>query len=195
MSAAERVGAERHSTELAGDQPSRARDHRHGRDRPLLPRRPSAPGSSPRSARAAFRHYFFEFGPHCTVAFFEYADAPAEPFVNRAGVPDERAPQFDHLALNVPDEQALHALRRRLQRHGCEVTDIVDHGVVRSVYFTDPNGIALEASWWVRDPTSQPADYGDPQLFADPDPVAAVVELQTTGTLTSTRDSTLAPTA
>jgi catechol 2,3-dioxygenase-like lactoylglutathione lyase family enzyme len=143
----------------------------------------------------AFRHYFFEFGPQCTVAFFEYADAPAQPFVNRAGVPNERAPQFDHLSLNLPDEKALHVLRQRLHSRGWEVTDVVDHQIVRSIYFTDPNGIALEASWWVRDPTGQPADYGDPQLFADPDPVEAVVELQAQGTLTGIRDSTFAPTA
>ena len=142
-----------------------------------------------------FRHYFFEFGPQCTVAFFEYAEGPAQPFVNRAGVPNERAPQFDHLSLNLPDEQALDALRQRLESRWWEVTDIVDHDVVRSVYFTDPNGIALEASWWVHDPTSRPADYLDPQIFADRDPVPAVVELQTTGTLCGIRDSTLAPTA
>jgi catechol 2,3-dioxygenase-like lactoylglutathione lyase family enzyme len=141
-----------------------------------------------------FRHYFFEFGPQCTVAFFEYADAPAQPFVNRAGVPNERAPQFDHLSLNLPDERALRALRQRLQSSGWEVTDIVDHEVVRSVYFTDPNGIALEASWWVRDPTGQPVDYRDPQLFADPDPVPALVELQTTGTLMGLRERAVSPT-
>jgi catechol 2,3-dioxygenase-like lactoylglutathione lyase family enzyme len=90
----------------------------------------------------AFRHYFFEFGPHCTVAFFEYAGSTVEPFVKAAGVPDPRAPQFDHLALNLPDEEALHDLRRRLKAADCEVTDIIDHGGVRSVYFTDPNGIA-----------------------------------------------------
>ena len=44
-------------------------------------------------------------------------------------------------------------------------------------------------------PTSQPADYLDPQLFADPDPVPAVVELQTTGTLSGIRDSTFARSA
>ena len=146
-------------------------------------------------ATAAFRHYFFEFGPHCTVAFFEYVDAAIEPFAKPAGRPDRRAPQFDHLAFDVADEAALHALQRRLTASNCEVTDVIDHGTVRSVYFTDPNGIALEASWWVRDPTGQPADYHDPQLFADPDPVAAVVELQTTGTLTELRDNTPAPTA
>jgi catechol 2,3-dioxygenase-like lactoylglutathione lyase family enzyme len=146
-------------------------------------------------ATATFRHYFFEFGPHCTVAFFQYADTAIEPFAKPAGVPDSRAPQFDHLALNVPDEAALDALQRRLTASHCEVTDVIDHGAVRSVYFSDPNGIALEASWWVHDPTNQPADYHDPQQFADPDPVAAVVELQTTGTLTDIQDSRLAPTA
>ena len=37
-----------------------------------------------------FRHYFFEFGPQCTVAFFEYRDSPTEPFGKAAGVPDAR---------------------------------------------------------------------------------------------------------
>jgi catechol 2,3-dioxygenase-like lactoylglutathione lyase family enzyme len=131
---------------------------------------------------SGFRHYFFAFGPHCTVAFFEYTHATIEPFVKSSGAPDPRAPQFDHLALNLPDEQALHELRRRLIHAECEVTGIVDHGTVRSVYFTDPNGIALEACWWVHDPTSQPTDYDDPQLFADPNPVPALQELQTTRT-------------
>ena len=132
-------------------------------------------------ATATFRHYFFEFGPQCTVAFFEYADMTIEPLVKPAGVPDIRAPQFDHLALNVPDEEALHALQQRLKASNCEVTDVIDHGAVRSVYFSDPNGIALEASWWVHDPTGHPANYNDDQQFADTDPVAAVRELQATG--------------
>ena len=68
-------------------------------------------------------------------------------------------------------------MRARLKEHGCEVTDVVDHGFMRSIYFTDPNGIALEASWWVIDPTGRDADYGDERLFADPDPVPAVREL------------------
>ena len=62
----------------------------------------------------AFRHYFFEFGPGCTVAFFEYVDSAIEPFAKPAGVPDSRAAQFDHLALDLPDEDALRALRERL---------------------------------------------------------------------------------
>ena len=37
---------------------------------------------------------------------------------------------------------------------------------MRSVYFTDNNGIALEASWWVLDATSVAPDHGDRRLFA-----------------------------
>lgn len=139
-----------------------------------------------------FRHYFFEFGPQSTVAFFEYADTTIEPFTKAAGVPDPRATQFDHVALNLPDEDALHDLQQRLKGADCEVTDIVDHGSVRSVYFTDPNGIALEASWWVLDATGRSADYGDDRFFADPNPVPALQELQNTGNLT-TVPSTASP--
>lgn len=128
-----------------------------------------------------FRHYFFQFGPHCTVAFFEYANAELRPFAKQAGVPDPRAVQFDHLALNLPDEDALHDLRRRLLEAGSEVTDVVDHGFIRSVYFTDPNGIALEASWWVDDVTEGQAG----RAFGDTDPVPAVRELEADGRFTS----------
>ena len=110
-----------------------------------------------------FRHYFFEFGEQCTVAFFEYTDAVAEPFEKAAGVPDPRAPQFDHLSFNVPDED----------------------GFIHSIYFTDPNGIALEASYWLVDATGRPSDYSDTRLFSDSDPVAAVRELQSDGAVAS----------
>ena len=63
----------------------------------------------------AFRHYFFEFGPEQTVAFFEYQGAELQPFSKPAGIPDPRAVQFDHLSFNLPDEEALESLRRRLK--------------------------------------------------------------------------------
>ncbi len=124
-----------------------------------------------------FRHYFFEIGPEQTVAFFEYKHHPVKAFAKPAGIPDERAIQFDHLSLNLTDEYALHELQLRLKAHGCEVTDVIDHGFVRSIYFTDNNGIALEASWWAIDPTGREADYADEDLFSDPDPVPAVAEI------------------
>ena len=133
-----------------------------------------------------FRHYFFEFGPEQTVAFFEYADTELATFAKPAGVPDPRAIQFDHLSFNLADEEALESLRRRLKAYGCEVTDVVDHHVMHSIYFTDPNGIALEASWWVVDATARDGGFTDPSLFADADPVDAVKELVATGALAST---------
>jgi catechol 2,3-dioxygenase-like lactoylglutathione lyase family enzyme len=139
----------------------------------------------------AFRHYFFEFGPEQTVAFFEYKGRPVESYALPAGVPDPRKAQFDHLSFNLPDEHALQELQRRLKEHDCEVTDVVDHGMVRSIYFTDPTGIALEASWWVVDATGREADYGDPGMFADPDPVPAVREIAAGG-LVSTPATRLA---
>jgi catechol 2,3-dioxygenase-like lactoylglutathione lyase family enzyme len=134
----------------------------------------------------SFRHYFFDIGAENTIAFFEYRDMEFDWFAKPAGVPDPRAIQFDHLSLNVPDEHALESLQSRLKEAGCEVTDVVDHKVMRSIYFTDPNGIALEASWWVTDATGRDADYGDDLLFADRDPVPAVRELIANGELTST---------
>jgi catechol 2,3-dioxygenase-like lactoylglutathione lyase family enzyme len=126
----------------------------------------------------AFRHYFFDIGAGNTVAFFEYADQELEIYAKPAGVPYPKASQFDHLSLNLPDEEALLRLRDRLKSHDCEVTDVIDHGFIRSIYFSDPIGMALEASWWTLDATGRPADYGDQRLFADDNPVPAVVELR-----------------
>jgi catechol 2,3-dioxygenase-like lactoylglutathione lyase family enzyme len=131
------------------------------------------------------RHYFFEIGPENTIAFFEVDGA--DTFAAPAGIPDRlRKAQFDHLSFNVADEDALVELQARLRSFDCEVTPIVDHGFVHSIYFSDPHGIALEASWWVLDATSRPADYGDGRLFGDRRPVPAVQELASAGQLSST---------
>lgn len=89
-------------------------------------------------------------------------------------------------ALNLPDDNALPPpLRRRLAEADYEATDIVEHNSVHSIYFNDNNGIALEASCWVRDITGRTSDYDDDQIYSDPDPVPALRQLQATGTLTT----------
>jgi catechol 2,3-dioxygenase-like lactoylglutathione lyase family enzyme len=140
-----------------------------------------------------FRHYFFDVGPGNTIAFFEYADQRLDMYAKPAGVPFAKASQFDHLSLNLPDEEALLRLRDRLKSHDCEVTDVVDHGFIRSIYFSDPHGMALEASWWALDATGRPASYGDQRLFADSDPVPAVQELRDRGDLDHTVSTRLVP--
>ena len=126
------------------------------------------------------RHYFFEIGAQNTVAFFEWdgTDVDTESVVKPAGIPPTFPTQFDHISFNLPDEQALVDLQARLTEYAVGVTEIVDHGFMRSVYFTDPNGIALEASFWVLDPTGRAASYDDRDgLFTDSDPVPAMAEL------------------
>jgi catechol 2,3-dioxygenase-like lactoylglutathione lyase family enzyme len=136
------------------------------------------------------RHYFFELGAENTIAFFEVRDSL--PFALPAGVPDPRKAQFDHVSFNLADEEALHALSRRLKAAGCEVTDVIEHGIVRSIYFHDNNGIALEASWWEIDVTGRPAIYDDADVFADPSPVPAVRELARDGAIGATPRTELA---
>lgn len=134
------------------------------------------------------RHYFFEMSPHNTVAFFEVKGA--ETFEKGAGSAAPYPVQLDHLSFDVPDEQALHTLRERLLAAGSEVTELVDHGVMKSVYFSDPNGIALEASYWVVDGTGRDFDPSDGSVFLDPDPVPAIAELAA-GNLASLPTTTL----
>jgi len=86
----------------------------------------------------------------------------------------------------------LHALADRLRSFDVGVTEVVDHGFMHSIYFTDPNGIALEASWWVVDPTGRAATYdGSAGLFTDADPVPALRELAATGELAWTPTTAL----
>lgn len=137
-----------------------------------------------------FRHYFFSFGPTSCVAFFEYIGQRTNELAKPAGVFDARAGQFDHLSMDLPDEAALVALRQRLLDAKCEVTEVVDHGLMRSIYFNDPNGIALEASWWSDDPTGTETDVSEARYFRDPDPVPALLELRQ-GSLRSTPRTSL----
>lgn len=142
-------------------------------------------------ATPAFRHYFFRVGQSSTVAFFEYAGAEVPRVEKVAGIFDPREPQLDHISLNLADDEALVAMQLRIRDAGCEVTEVIDHTVVHSIYFTDPNGIALEASCWLIDPTAAPVDRAGP-LFTDPDPVPAVQELLRSGVLSAKPTTQLA---
>ena len=117
-----------------------------------------------------YRHYFFALGDGNTIAFFEWPGM-VEEFHKPAGAPVRGRVQFDHVSFNVEDEEALLELKAKLEQNDAEVTRVVDHRIIHSIYFTDPNGIALEASYWLNDPTILEADYSNPELFADPDPV------------------------
>jgi catechol 2,3-dioxygenase-like lactoylglutathione lyase family enzyme len=132
----------------------------------------------------SFRHYFFEIGPGATVAFFEFEGVDVGTLEKPAGVPPSYPTQFDHVSFHLPDGRALEQLRDRLTEYAVEVTDVVDHDIMKSIYFTDPSGISLEASCWVTDVTGRMADYRDRTVsFTDRNPVPALVELDKTGEL------------
>ena len=92
-----------------------------------------------------YRHYFFRCG-NTQVAFFEYPGA--SPMVRKPhGAPTKLPLGFDHVSFTVASRTDLFALKDRLEAAGFEVSDAVDHGIIWSIYFYDPNEIPLEVSW------------------------------------------------
>jgi catechol 2,3-dioxygenase-like lactoylglutathione lyase family enzyme len=108
---------------------------------------------------APYRHYFFQLGPQQTIAFFEWPGM-LEEFHKPAGLPARGRVQFDHVAFGVASVEELETLQQELRAKGVDVTAIIDHTICKSIYFTDPNGIALEASAWTAELFEKP-HYGD----------------------------------
>ena len=76
----------------------------------------------------------------------------------------------------MESEEELLSLQDRLRGDGLDVTEVIDHKFIHSIYFHDPNGIALEASAWITNPTGHEPDYANPYVFQDKDPVPALRE-------------------
>jgi catechol 2,3-dioxygenase-like lactoylglutathione lyase family enzyme len=103
-----------------------------------------------------YRHYFFRLGVHDQIAFFEYEEAAPMAYKFHGERTD--APLgFDHLSMTVDTVDELFAFRDRLEAAGIEVHGAVDHGVIWSIYFFDPNNIPLEISWETMEITRPPA--------------------------------------
>ncbi|MEC9272123.1 MAG: VOC family protein [Chloroflexota bacterium] len=132
----------------------------------------AAIGNNPNGLRA--RHYFFETGPNSTIAFFVWEGA--EDFHTPAGLEATGRIQFDHVSFDVETEEELLELLKKLEDAGQEVTTVVDHKFIHSIYFHDFSGIALEASVWITNPTGKAPDYSNKYVFADANPVPALQE-------------------
>lgn len=89
-------------------------------------------------ARFRYMHLFFAFGDNSFIAFFDTPDSPqAESFAERSF--------FDiHYAMEAESRAQMMAYKQRLEDHGIEVMGPVDHGLVESIYFRDPNRVNLE---------------------------------------------------
>jgi catechol 2,3-dioxygenase-like lactoylglutathione lyase family enzyme len=105
------------------------------------------------------RHIFFDVGRDQLLAFMEARDMPGVPAhydagINRGlGVPAA----FYHFAFEAGSEAGLADKRDQLRAKGLQVTDIVDHGWAKSIYFSDPNGLSLEYCCLVRELTEDDA--------------------------------------
>jgi catechol-2,3-dioxygenase len=74
-----------------------------------------------------------------TIAYFEAPDLPP--------IPDPPHPAYDtfrHFAMQVSTVGEVDAWHARLVAHDVEVLGPVDHGIMYSIYFHDPDGNRLE---------------------------------------------------
>lgn len=84
-------------------------------------------------------HSFFRMADGSTIAYFEAPDLPP--------IPDPPHPAYDtfrHFAMQVSTVGEVDAWHPRLVAHDVEVLGPVDHGIMYSIYFHDPDGNRLE---------------------------------------------------
>lgn len=95
--------------------------------------------------KPGYRHYFFQLSDTDLVAFFEWPGV--RPVAKKDHGEPVRGPFiFDHVSFGVETEDDLWALKDRLEVAGFEVSDVIDHGFIHSIYSFDPNGIPIEFS-------------------------------------------------
>lgn len=85
-----------------------------------------------------YMHIFLDAGRGNILAFFELPQSP--PMARDANTPE----WVQHIAFELVDEQALQDALIELRSKGVEVLGPTDHGIIRSIYFFDPNGHRLE---------------------------------------------------
>ncbi len=121
------------------------------------------------------QHFFFDLGNGDSLAFFWFAHGPqAAPGIASAApgmLPGPSAHgSMNHVAINVPAEK-IEEYYDKLRAKGIKASRVISHDdsplqasleitpttFVRSIYFRDPDGIALEFAAWTR-PLGTPAD-------------------------------------
>ena len=117
------------------------------------------------------QHFFFDIGKGDSLAFFWFPDAPASQpgvshpvsLVGQGSITSAHA-SMNHVAFDIPAEK-IEEYQKKLEEAGVDVTAVVNHDdsergasptitdttFVRSLYFTDPDGIMLEFAAWTRE--------------------------------------------
>lgn len=95
--------------------------------------------------KPGYRHYFFQISETDLIAFFEWTGV--KPVLDKEhGRPVSGPFIFDHVSFGIDNEDDLWELKDRLEAAGFEVSDVIDHGFIHSIYAHDPNGIPIEFS-------------------------------------------------
>lgn len=99
--------------------------------------------------RPGYRQYFFEISETCAIAFFEWPSV--RPVQEKEHGQVVSGPfVFDHISFGVEKENDLWTLKDCINAAGLWVSEVIDHGFIRSIYSFDPNGIPIEFSHNVR---------------------------------------------
>jgi catechol 2,3-dioxygenase-like lactoylglutathione lyase family enzyme len=87
-----------------------------------------------------YAHLFFAMGDGSYIAFFDLG-------TNARPAPSPNTPDWvQHFAIETGSVADVLAMRERLVQHGVQVTPLVDHHFVKSIYFFDPNGLRLDVN-------------------------------------------------
>jgi catechol 2,3-dioxygenase-like lactoylglutathione lyase family enzyme len=138
------------------------------------------------------QHFFFDLGNGDSLAFFWFPNAPdAQPGVASAApgmLPGPSAHgSMNHVAINVPADK-IDAYYEKLTAKGIKASRVISHDdspmqasleitpttFVRSIYFFDPDGIALEFAAWTRalgsasDVAVKPVHAEDKKRYLEP---------------------------
>ncbi len=85
-----------------------------------------------------YMHIFLDAGMGNILAFFELTGQKP---MDR----DQNTPLWvQHIAFQVKDEEALLNAMEDLKSKGLDVLGVTDHGIIKSIYFFDPNGHRIE---------------------------------------------------
>ncbi len=111
-------------------------------------------------AKSKIKHYFFDCGNGNNIAFFTWHPKLPPGYETMGG-------DAHHIAYNVRTAPELDDARAHMVSKGLEVSPVLDHGYLKSIYTRDPNGIVVEISCF-----TQPCNAEHP-FIDDPDPLPA----------------------
>jgi glyoxylase I family protein len=84
-------------------------------------------------------HSFFKMGDGSTIAFFEAPELPPP-----SADPHPAYATFRHFAMEVDSTELVDTWHEWLTSNDVDVLGPVDHGIIYSIYFRDPDGNRLE---------------------------------------------------